>query len=154
MPTLPLGLAQVAAAVRQHGHEVLYLDLLGETAPESAIQRAMQSFVPEVVGISIRNIDNQDMQEPVFLLDRVKDLGSLCRTGSAAPIVVGGAGYRFFLPLHWHCWAWTTALLAKASMHFRCSSKGLGNGKKSPAYLGFRAWARPAEGTSLHGGPG
>ena len=136
MPTLPLGLAQVAAAVRQRGHEVLYLDLLGETAPESAIQQAMRSFAR-----GRRNLDPQHRQ-PGHAGTRIpvgsrqgsgfRLPGRFCRTDCSR-----GRRDSTFLPLQWRCWGRTTALLAKGSMRFRCSSKGLGNDKKSPAYLGF-----------------
>jgi hypothetical protein len=39
LPTLPYGLALVAAAVRAAGHEVVMLDLLREADPRTAIAR-------------------------------------------------------------------------------------------------------------------
>jgi radical SAM superfamily enzyme YgiQ (UPF0313 family) len=96
MPTLPLGLALVAAATRQSGHEAAFLDLLTEAAPESAVEKAVRTFSPEVVGISVRNVDDQDIDAPEFLLERVKDVVSACRAFTNAPIVLGGPGYSIF----------------------------------------------------------
>jgi radical SAM superfamily enzyme YgiQ (UPF0313 family) len=96
MPTLPLGLALVAAAVRKAGHETVFLDLLNEADPQSAIDNTLRAFAPEVVGISVRNIDDQSMETQQFLLERVRDVVSACRASCSAPVVLGGAGYSIF----------------------------------------------------------
>ena len=96
MPAPPLGLGLVAAATRRAEHEVTFLDLLCETEPEVAVQQAIKAGSPEVVGISVRNIDDQDMQSRRFLLEPVGDLVSACRARTDAPIVLGGAGYSMF----------------------------------------------------------
>ena len=96
MPAPPLGLGLVAAATRRAGHEVAYLDLFGEAEPLVAVQRAIATGSPEVVGISVRNIDDQDVQTRRFLLEPVKDLVSCCRAYTDAPTVLGGAGYSIF----------------------------------------------------------
>jgi radical SAM superfamily enzyme YgiQ (UPF0313 family) len=92
----PLGLACVAAATERAGHEVNMLDLMGEDDPKAAVKEAMLQFHPEVIGISVRNIDDQNMENPKFLLEDVREVIRICRTGSEAPIVLGGAGYSIF----------------------------------------------------------
>jgi radical SAM superfamily enzyme YgiQ (UPF0313 family) len=96
IPSLPLGLAQVAAATEQAGHRVSLLNLMLERDPGSAIERAIAAAAPSVIGISVRNIDDQSMQQPRFLLPAVKDVVRTCRDRAAAPIVIGGAGYSIF----------------------------------------------------------
>jgi radical SAM superfamily enzyme YgiQ (UPF0313 family) len=96
LPTLPLGPAMVAAATRAAGHEVAFLDLMGETDPGAVVRRTIGSFRPEAIGVSVRNIDDQDMANPVFLLDKVRPVVAACRTSSDAPIVLGGAGFTLF----------------------------------------------------------
>lgn len=96
MVTIPLGLGQVGAAARAAGHEVLLLDLLDEADPRDAVRRAIERFAPEVIGISVRNIDDQCRENPRFLLEPVRDLVRECRVASAAPVVLGGAGYSIF----------------------------------------------------------
>jgi len=96
MPTPPLGAAMVAAATRSRGHQVELLDLLGAEDPEEAIAEAVTRTAPEVIGISVRNIDDQCMAQPDFLLDRAVGVVGACREASEAPLVLGGAGYSIF----------------------------------------------------------
>jgi radical SAM superfamily enzyme YgiQ (UPF0313 family) len=93
---LPLGPALVAAACRKSGHNVVLLNLMfaGDTA--SAIQDCVEGFRPEVIGISVRNIDDQNMADPKFLMPPVREVVKTCRRLCAAPIIVGGAGYSIF----------------------------------------------------------
>jgi radical SAM superfamily enzyme YgiQ (UPF0313 family) len=92
---LPLGLNCVAAATRHGGHDVRVLDLMAENDSGLPIREAILSFHPGVIGISIRNIDDQNRQGR-FLLDEVKHVVRSCRDLSDAPIVLGGAGYSIF----------------------------------------------------------
>ena len=93
MPTMPVGLASVAAATRQAGHETSFLDLMNAPDPGAAIAERMAAFAPELVGISVRNIDDQTLASPRFLLEKVRDVVGQCRASSAAPIVLGGPGF-------------------------------------------------------------
>jgi radical SAM superfamily enzyme YgiQ (UPF0313 family) len=96
MVAIPLGLGVVAAATRRAGHEVAFLDLLYETDVAAAVHRAVSAFAPDVIGISVRNIDDQSRDNPRFLLAQVRPVVAACRAASVAPVVVGGAGYSIF----------------------------------------------------------
>jgi len=96
MAVLPLGLACVAAATERTGHEVVTVDLMSRTGPRSILRDSIAEFQPEVIGISVRNIDDQNMEAPRFLLEQAKEAVSACREFSDAPIVLGGAGYSIF----------------------------------------------------------
>lgn len=96
LPTMPLGLGYVAAAARAAGHEVELLDLMLEAEPLDALGRAIEGFEPEAIGVSVRNIDDQELASPTFLLERAREVVAACRGSSAAPIVVGGPGYSIF----------------------------------------------------------
>jgi radical SAM superfamily enzyme YgiQ (UPF0313 family) len=93
---LPLGLNCVSAAIQKAGHEVKLVDLMTEKDGQSSIREAIASFDPEIIGISVRNVDDQNMENPRFLLDQVKKVVTDCRNLSGAPIVLGGAGYSIF----------------------------------------------------------
>lgn len=96
MPVMPLGLACVAAAAREAGHEAVMVDLMFEMDAGEVIGKSIAEFNPECIGISVRNIDDQNSLSPVFLLDKVKEVVETCRKLSAAPVVLGGAGYSIF----------------------------------------------------------
>ncbi len=96
MRSWPLGLACVAAAAEAAGHEVRVLDLISEPDPFAALAEAYRLFRPQVVGISVRNIDDQRMDSPVFMLDEVGTVVSRCKEFSDAPVILGGAGYSMF----------------------------------------------------------
>jgi radical SAM superfamily enzyme YgiQ (UPF0313 family) len=96
MPTLPLGLACVATATQKSGHDVAMVDLMTEKDTQSVLRGAVEGFRPDMIGISVRNIDDQNMENPRFLLDPVKEFVAGCRSLSKATIVLGGAGYSIF----------------------------------------------------------
>ena len=93
---LPLGLAMVAAASRRAGHDVRLLNLMFEGDAESAIRDHIQEFRPGVIGLSVRNIDDQNMEAPKFLLPPIRRALATCRRLCDAPTVAGGAGYSIF----------------------------------------------------------
>jgi len=96
MPVIPVGLGAVADSTRNAGHEVELVDLMSVSDTYPIIKSAIEGFRPDVIGISVRNIDDQNIEEPQFFLDQVKDVISECRSLSGAPIVLGGAGYSIF----------------------------------------------------------
>jgi radical SAM superfamily enzyme YgiQ (UPF0313 family) len=96
MRTMPLGLACVAQAARREGHTVKVLDLVQEKDAPAAIAEAIVELDPEVIGISVRNIDDQTKQNTRFLFDEDNRIIALVRKLSRVPIVLGGAGYSIF----------------------------------------------------------
>jgi radical SAM superfamily enzyme YgiQ (UPF0313 family) len=96
MPALPLGVACVAAATQEAGHEVAIVDLMTEKDARWVLKGAIEGFRPDLIGISVRNIDDQNMEHTRFLLDPVKEIVAVCRSFSEAKIVLGGAGYSIF----------------------------------------------------------
>ncbi len=96
MRVLPLGLALVAEAARAAGHRVAWLDLGGVDDPAAAVRGAVQQARPGAIGVSVRNVDDQCMAEPRFLLEQARDTVRACRAATAAPVIVGGAGYSIF----------------------------------------------------------
>ncbi len=91
---IPLGLNCVAVAAREAGHEIRVLDLM--SGRRDAVAEAIAGFDPEVIGISVRNIDDQNMDAPRFLLEPIREIVSECRCLSKARIVLGGAGFSIF----------------------------------------------------------
>jgi radical SAM superfamily enzyme YgiQ (UPF0313 family) len=97
MPVLPMGLACVATAAGHAGHEVRLLNLMTiDDCEQQKLENAVWGFDPEVVGISVRNIDDQCMDSPKFLLEAAKGIVASCRKLTTVPIVLGGAGYSIY----------------------------------------------------------
>lgn len=96
MPVMPLGLACVAEATKRAGHEVTMVDLMVEQDAHATLETVIAAFQPGCIGLSVRNIDDQEMESPKFLLDEVRAAVNTCKALSRAPIVVGGAGYSIF----------------------------------------------------------
>ncbi len=96
MPVLPIGMARVAAAVENAGHEVKILNLMRPEHVSDSLDEALRGFEPEVIGISVRNIDDQHRESPNFLLPPVKGIVEECRRLSRATLVLGGPGYSIF----------------------------------------------------------
>jgi len=96
MIPLPLGLNCVAVAARNAGHDVHLLDLMGGGDHHKLIRKAIQQSRPALIGVSVRNVDNQHMGETRFLLEPVRDIIDQCRAFSNAVIVAGGAGFSIF----------------------------------------------------------
>jgi hypothetical protein len=72
MPTLPMGLGCVAASAQRAGHDVKFVDLLTASDFEPVIRKAVDEFNAQVIGISIRNIDDQVMNPTHFMLNQAK----------------------------------------------------------------------------------
>jgi radical SAM superfamily enzyme YgiQ (UPF0313 family) len=91
VPVMPLGACLVTEAAERAGHYVRFLDLMFERDALRAIDRATEDLRPDVVALSVRNIDNNDMQNPMFF---VRDLPAMIRAirgKTDAPVVIGGA---------------------------------------------------------------
>jgi len=92
-PVFPLGAAYVAAAVRDAGHEVKILDALVHDDPEAAVKRIVSEFSPDVVGVSIRNVDNVAYPIVITYADNHKMLIDAVRSVFSGPVVLGGSGF-------------------------------------------------------------
>ena len=95
-PVFPVGLAAVAASAQRAGHDVRLINLVSAEEAAGRIEQAVDDFDPEVIGVTVRNIDDQTAENTRFLLEPVRQTVALCRAFSHAPIVVGGAGYSIF----------------------------------------------------------
>lgn len=91
MPVMPIGACIVAEAAERAGHSVRLLDLMFIRQPLVAVEAAVMEFQPDVVGLSVRNIDNNDMGNPVFFLDDLQRIVETVRARTDAPIILGGA---------------------------------------------------------------
>lgn len=87
---IPLGACFAASVAASAGHETSFLDLTFESNPLAAIKGKIREFRPDVIGLSIRNLDNCDSLNPYSYLPEIKTYCQTCSELSDAPIVIGG----------------------------------------------------------------
>src|SRR3954470_1165037 len=93
-PVVPNGLACVASALDAAGHKVRFLDLCFSRDPLSAAGEAARAFKPDIVGVSVRNIDNSDAIALRHYTPEARDiLHSLRQAAPSARIIAGGAAF-------------------------------------------------------------
>jgi radical SAM superfamily enzyme YgiQ (UPF0313 family) len=94
MPVVPNGVACVASALDAAGYDVRVADLCFARDPHAAVRAAAAAFHPDVVGVSVRNIDNSDL---VALQHYTPEAAGMLRTlRDAAPharVIAGGAAF-------------------------------------------------------------
>jgi radical SAM superfamily enzyme YgiQ (UPF0313 family) len=92
-PVYPLGAAYVAAAARKAGHEVDLLDVLFSDDVTAAVTDRIASFAPDLVGVSIRNIDNVAYPLSVSYMGDNSTVIDAVRSVFSGPVVLGGSGF-------------------------------------------------------------
>jgi hypothetical protein len=97
MGAAPLGLAYLAATLRQAGHEVLIVDMptLVKTGvdPAERLPRVVAEFPPELVVCGIRNLDWALWPANIFAFKPAEKVIRLVGSLTEAPVIVGGAGF-------------------------------------------------------------
>ena len=88
-PVIPYGACMVAEATAAAGHQVQFLDLMFNSDPRAALAAALQK-TPEVIGLSVRNLDNNDMQAPVEFVTALTEVTRTVQQFSTAPLILGG----------------------------------------------------------------
>jgi radical SAM superfamily enzyme YgiQ (UPF0313 family) len=92
-PVAPLGALCVAAAAKAAGHEVKFLDLGMEPAPQSALQQALETDAFQAVAFGIRNLDNCWAFAPRSYFNDVQELAGIVRQHFKGPLILGGSGF-------------------------------------------------------------
>lgn len=88
---MPIGACAVADATQAAGHEVHFADLMFSRDPLAELGAALARVQPDVVGLSVRNIDNTAMLAPAYFLDELPPIIERIRAAGRAEIVLGGA---------------------------------------------------------------
>ena len=92
-PAYPLGLNYLASYIRGLGHDVSVLDLLKLDDEVNEIKTAINNEKPDIVGISIRNIDNCLSNVPKLYYNQYKLFIDVVKNITSVPIILGGAGF-------------------------------------------------------------
>ncbi|MDH3599036.1 MAG: cobalamin-dependent protein [Candidatus Tectomicrobia bacterium] len=90
---LPLGLAYVAAYIDPDRHPLKVVDLMFADDYLAETEQAINDFQPQLVGISIRNLDNGSYVNPQSALPLTQAVIRKIRSVSHAVIVCGGPAF-------------------------------------------------------------
>jgi radical SAM superfamily enzyme YgiQ (UPF0313 family) len=103
LPAAPTGAVYVAGAVRAAGHEVQVFERLFAKDVEDELGSRIMDFQPDVVGISIRFVfdDEIDKDAPLGtrhtdLRPQVKEIADVVRKHTDARIILGGPGFSYY----------------------------------------------------------
>ncbi|HHT9113116.1 MAG TPA: B12-binding domain-containing radical SAM protein [Candidatus Wunengus sp. YC65] len=91
VPVMPVGACMVAEAAERASHKVRVLDLMFDQNPLYTLESELNESNPDFIGLSVRNIDNNDMQHPVAFFKDLKPLMDTIRSNTPAPVALGGA---------------------------------------------------------------
>lgn len=95
-PVYPLGISYIASYLRKRLPQIV-VDLFDcNLASTEELQRLLAARNYLAIGISMRNVDNVNFLDEENYVHFYRQLLALCRAGSAAPIVLGGAGFSIF----------------------------------------------------------
>ncbi len=91
MPVMPIGACMAAEAAERAGCSVTLLDLMFSPDQLRAVEAALRRNQYDLIGLSVRNIDNNDLYGTVFYINELVPLVSTIRRQTDAPVVLGGA---------------------------------------------------------------
>lgn len=96
-PVFPLGVAYVAGALEKAAHQVRVLDLCfvdGESLEEE-VEAAIERFAPDVIGLSLRNVDDAAYPRFNSYVELYQQIVGACRqaTNGQTPLVIGGSAF-------------------------------------------------------------
>jgi anaerobic magnesium-protoporphyrin IX monomethyl ester cyclase len=93
-PVVPNGLACVASALDAAGHRVRFLDLCFAPDPVASARRVAAQFKPDIMGVSVRNIDNSDAIALRHYTPEARSvLQALRQAAPGAKVIAGGAAF-------------------------------------------------------------
>lgn len=91
-PLIPIGLCYVASVLDKNNYDVCILDLCFVLDTYSTIKNKIKEYNPDIIGITIRNIDNSSGFKNDFLINDVKyNIVDNIKKYFSGYIVVGGA---------------------------------------------------------------
>ncbi|HUO96081.1 MAG TPA: radical SAM protein [Steroidobacteraceae bacterium] len=91
-PVLPLGILYMMS-VTPATHERTLIDLCFEDEPLAALGARIDEFRPDLVAVSMRNVQNADYTDTRGILAYYDDVMRTIRARTGAPVVMGGGGF-------------------------------------------------------------
>ncbi|MCL4558055.1 MAG: radical SAM protein [Deltaproteobacteria bacterium] len=94
-PVYPIGLDYVAGAITPL-HTADIIDLCCDGSDPDTIEARIREFAPDIVGLSLRNVDTSDSINAQNFIDYYKDVLAMVRRVTHAPVVLGGSAFSIF----------------------------------------------------------
>ena len=135
----PIGLSYVASAARAAGHEVAVLDLLVAKDGDHPLRRALRTHRPDVVGISVRNIDSCSKQRPAWQVEDVARHIGIVRESGSARVVLGGPAVSVLGPAVFGSLPADFAVLGEGEVAFPALLRALARGETTQGIPGIFA---------------
>lgn len=95
-PVPPIGLEYVASSLEEGGHETTILDLCFSGDIIADVDKGIASFRPDIIGITVRNIDTVLFHTNEFFLDDIKTIIDHIKSAHGLSVIIGGAGVSAF----------------------------------------------------------
>lgn len=92
-PVYPLGMSMVARALAEAGHEVAQFDFLENNQSFESLRSEVTRVKPDIVGISMRNIDNVNLINEHRYIGIVKHIVDEIKALTDARVVLGGTAF-------------------------------------------------------------
>ncbi|MBI4831367.1 MAG: cobalamin B12-binding domain-containing protein [Candidatus Lindowbacteria bacterium] len=94
-PIFPLGLCYVASALTSH--EIRAVDPNVLEQPMEDLRREIEHFGPDVIGVSLRNVDTTQYRDPFVYFPAFLETVRTCKSAAPdTPVAVGGPGFSIF----------------------------------------------------------
>lgn len=90
-PVIPVGIEYLDHSLRQHSFVTETLDLCFAENPASEIENKVSDFLPDAIGLSIRNIDSALYPDNEYFLPGIKQYIEQIKRITNAPVIIGGA---------------------------------------------------------------
>jgi radical SAM superfamily enzyme YgiQ (UPF0313 family) len=91
-PVPPIGLEYIACCLEEEGHRAEIVDLCFSEDLYTDIDNAVISFDPDIIGITVRNVDTVLYHTNEFFLDGIKDLIKHIKSTYMLKVIIGGTG--------------------------------------------------------------
>ena len=92
-PVFPLGIASLSSALSAKGYIAAIYDMQVDSG---SLNEIIESFQPDYIGISLRNIDDIQINNTSFYAPILSEVTKEIRKKNTVPIILGGSGFSLF----------------------------------------------------------
>ena len=91
-PVPPIGLEYLAASLESKEHRVEIADLCFSESPVQDMDHTILSFKPDVMGVTVRNVDSVLFHTNEFFLDGTREIVRHIKKTYGLKVIIGGTG--------------------------------------------------------------